>query len=33
MHTACKWENIKERDHLGYLVVDEGIILKWVVEK
>jgi hypothetical protein len=33
---ACTWfwwENLKERDHLGYPDVDGRIILRWIIRK
>jgi hypothetical protein len=33
VHTGFWWANLKERDHLEHLNVDESIILKWVFKK
>ena len=30
MHTEFWWENVRERDHLEELSIDERIILKWI---
>jgi hypothetical protein len=32
LHTGFWWGNLRERDHLESLVVDEGIF-KWIVKK
>jgi len=30
VHTEFWWENVRERDHLEELSIDERIILKWI---
>jgi hypothetical protein len=29
-YTGLRWENLKERDHLGDSDIDERIILRWI---
>jgi hypothetical protein len=33
VHAEFWWGNLRERDHLGNLGVDEKIILKWIFNK
>jgi hypothetical protein len=33
VHTGFRWGNLRERNHLEDLGVDERIILKWLFEK
>jgi len=33
MHTKCQSENLKERDHLRDILIDDRIILKWILKK
>jgi len=32
-YTGFWWGNLKERDHLGDLGVDERIILRWIIRQ
>jgi hypothetical protein len=33
VHTGFWWGDLREGDHLGDLVVDGRIILKWIIKK
>ena len=33
VHRGSWWGNLRERDHLEYLGLDGGIILKWILKK
>jgi hypothetical protein len=33
IHTTVELEKLKGRDYLGDLVIDGGIILKWIIKK
>jgi hypothetical protein len=33
VHTKMYSENVKEKDHLGNVVIDRRIILKWILKK
>jgi hypothetical protein len=33
MHTWFWWDNLKERNHLETLTMDERIVMKWMSKK